>query len=689
MHYRRQLSFLLIFSFFLFSLPGFAQNKTSADSSHVKPQVKKRTGSKKKVVRKYLPGPSSDALLKAAKVAAFKQKNYPKAKELLFRALNRSPNYADIKIFLGRIYDWTNNYDSSKFYFQSVLAKNPANEDAAFGYANLEYFLDHYNDALSIVNSGLKYHPRSKDLISRKKKILAAIKNPTLAKKPLSVKTPSTTLVKINKANPDSLVSNSTLNTSPGNEPAPKLNDTLGNQPPTAIIKENIPEDQKNLVLTTQPIQSRNEKSNISNTGNTGSTGGAGNKGNTNTKGTSTANLDTSSSDDLLILARKAVFDEKNYEKGKGFLYRALKISPTYADVQIFLGRIYTWTNNYDSAKYFFDSALRLKPDYEDAIDAYSDLEYWRDHYHVALGIVESGLRFHPESQDLLYRKAKILTALKEYNNASMIVSELLRINPKNLDALSLRDNIKVLSVKNSLSVGYDFSYFTKQFGNPWHLVGIEYGRVTDLGKIVTRVNLANRFTTNGAQFEVDAYPHISKIFYAYMSLGVPLTNVGIFPNFRAGFSIYANLPASFEAELGFRYLKFSGNPILIYTAYVGKYYKNWLFSERIYLVPSDFSQTISASFTASASYYIGGSSSDDVIGGSIGYGVSPDDRANNIILGTDIQRLGSYKAGVFYKKKISKFDVFNISQGIVGSEYFPGLHGIEVQFGVGITHRF
>jgi hypothetical protein len=47
---------------------------------------------------------SSDGLFQAARSAAFDQKDYPLAKRYCFKALEKSPNYADIRIYLGRLY---------------------------------------------------------------------------------------------------------------------------------------------------------------------------------------------------------------------------------------------------------------------------------------------------------------------------------------------------------------------------------------------------------------------------------------------------------------------------------------------------------------------------------------------------------------------------------------------------------
>ena len=671
MHAKITFIFLLSFTFMTFQKSAKAQVSNKSDTS----KVRKISSVRKRGLTRKNSGLDSDQLLRAAKLAAFKQNNYPKAKSYLYTAMKKSPKYSDIQIFLGRIYGWTGNYDSARYFFTKVLSRDPKNEDAAIAYSDLEYNLDHFDEAKGVIDNGLKYHKNSKDLFSRKKRITLASKNPTAAKT-LDRTAPTITLpAKTNSTVTDAKTDSSTLNTAPpGNEPLTKLLDASGNQPP--VTKEKPLIEKVDLELVNQPPTTKQRVVNAPVV-----------SGSNIAQPTSNPVLDTSSSDDLLVLARKAAFDEKNYEKAKGLLYRAYNKSPEYTDIQIFLGRIYTWTNNYDSAQYFFESAARLKPDYEDATSAYTDLEYFNDHYVRALGIVESGLRFHPQSEDLLLRKAKVLTAMKQYKDANDVVNQLIKINRKSAAALELHDKLRILSAKNDIAFGYDFAYFNKQFPDPWHLFSAEYGRVTDLGKIIGRINFANRFHSNSAQFEFDAYPHISKTFYAYINAGFPLDGkVGIFPKFRSGLSLYANLPASFEAEIGVRYLQFNTSPVFIYTASLGKYIKNWLFTERIYMVPSDFSRTISLSFSVTASYYIGGESADNVIGGSFGYGSSPDDRAQGILA---IQRLNSYHFSVFYKKKISKFDVLSFSEGTYVNEYLPGIHGNEFDFSVGVTHSF
>jgi YaiO family outer membrane protein len=394
---------------------------------------------------------------------------------------------------------------------------------------------------------------------------------------------------------------------------------------------------------------------------------------------------DTSNSDGLLQAARKAAFDRSDYPAAKSYLYRALEKSPDYADIRIFLGRIHSWTKEYDSARYYFNTVLAKDPGYEDAAAALSDVEYWSGQSEKSLAVSEQGLKYHPASQNLLIKKARALNDLRRYKEAETAIEAALLINRNNTEARTLASRIKDLSAKNKMGVSYDYVYFDKQFADAWHLASFEYTRITGIGSVTGRINYANRFKENGVQYEMDAYPHISKTFYAYVNAGYS-DKIGVFPNWRGGFSLYANLPKSYEAELGFRYLKFTSDPTWIYTAYLGKYYKSWLFGLRTYLTPSTFTNTVSASYNASARYYFG--SADDVIGFNAGYGISPDDRLNSIQLDSKI-RLVSYKAGLSFKKKIGKFSVISADGNWFNQEYLPNTKGNQYQLSIGWLQRF
>ncbi|MBC7653322.1 MAG: YaiO family outer membrane beta-barrel protein [Oligoflexus sp.] len=386
----------------------------------------------------------------------------------------------------------------------------------------------------------------------------------------------------------------------------------------------------------------------------------------------------------MLIKARKLAFDDKNYLAAIALTKKALLKSPDYTDVEIFLGRLYTFSGKADSARVTFIEAMRKNPSYEDTYLAYGNLENWNNQSIKALEIVDKGLDYHSKSESLLILKAKILKSLNRYPEANLVLVQTLKFYPKSTEARSLSQSVAYSSAKNTINVGYNQTNFDKQFDDPWHLGSISYGRQTKLGSIIARYNYANRFKKNGSQFEVDLYPKISQIFYAYLSGGYSNT-IGVFPEYRTGFSLYGKLPKSFEAEIGFRTLSFDETTV-IYTASVGKYYKNYWFNLRTYLTPS--SNSISQSFSLHVRYYTGGQ--DDYLSFGIGTGISPDNQRNNIQF--DLRnpyKLKSNNVSFGYNKSIKQTNLISLNFSYENQEYLPQTRGNQFAIGLGLSKIF
>jgi len=392
---------------------------------------------------------------------------------------------------------------------------------------------------------------------------------------------------------------------------------------------------------------------------------------------------DSTSSDGLFQLARKAAFEEKNYPRAIDLSRRALAIAPGYADIRVFLGRVYTWSNMNDSARAAFQYVLSATPENEDAAAAFTDLEYWNNRYDVALKIVNNGLQYNPKSELLLIKKAKVLFAQRQYQSSAEVLAILLQINKSNTEARALAESIKDAIAKNRIGAAYTYTYFDKQFADPWHIVSVDYGRQAKFGSYALRINYANRFKENGVQLEADAYPRINKTLYSYLSFGYS-DNAGVFPKYRAGASLYINLPKSFEAEVGTRYLYFSSST-WIYTLYLGKYYRSFLFGARTYLTPS--SSTISQSYNLMARYYYSGNA-DDYFHVNIGTGISPDDRQAAVLLNSNY-KLISNRASVAWKKSFKRLNIVGIDAGWVNQEYLPKTKGNQLELGISYQRRF
>lgn len=351
--------------------------------------------------------------------------------------------------------------------------------------------------------------------------------------------------------------------------------------------------------------------------------------------------------------ARQAAFDNKDFPLAITLCQQALKKSPDYAEIRTFMGRLYTWTGKLPEARQQFSQVLAKDSINQEALSAASDLEFWNNRPVQALEYCNTALRHYPTDIDIQLKKARILNDLKRTAEAYTIAAQVVQTNPDNANARALADRLKWAASKNMLVVSYDYLYFDKNYNDalhlsPWRLASISYSRSTRIGSVNGQLNYANRFGANGIQTEVDAYPHISKTFYSYLNVGFSGSEP-VFPRFRAGFSLYANLPKSFEAEAGFRYLKFS-DATWIYTMSLSKYAGSFWFNLRTYLVPGN--RDISQTYIGTVRYYFG--TADDFVALAGGTGISPDE-ARNVLLGQDSRKLGSQRASIEFRKSLRR----------------------------------
>ncbi|RYZ54814.1 MAG: YaiO family outer membrane beta-barrel protein [Sphingobacteriales bacterium] len=392
---------------------------------------------------------------------------------------------------------------------------------------------------------------------------------------------------------------------------------------------------------------------------------------------------DNLSADSLYTLARQAAFDDKEYHKAISLGQEALMKNPDYTDVRVFIGRIYTWNNQPDSARLMFDTVINSGKAGADLFSAYTDLEYWNNKDSAALNTVSRGLIQFPGDVPLLYRKALIFNKLKDYRSAALVLDTVLSIDRGHAEARALSMRIRENISLNRIGVRYDYVYFDRQFADAWHLASIDYTRQTKLGSLTARINYANRFARTGLQYELDAYPSISRTFYGYLNIGFS-DSAGVFPKYKGGASLYANLPKAFEGELGVRYLFFT-DPTYIYTVYLGKYYKSFLFGARTYL--SRKSGKLAQTYNVSGRYYFGGA--DDYFSLTLGAGISPDDRLTNVQYDLFAGNLRTYRSAFDLRFSVRTLNVISFGLSFVSQEYLPGTLGNQFQAGVGYIRRF
>ena len=387
-------------------------------------------------------------------------------------------------------------------------------------------------------------------------------------------------------------------------------------------------------------------------------------------------------SDELFKLARTEAFDKSNYPKAIALSKKALESSPNYADIRIFLGRLYTWTDKPDSARLEFKKVLTLNPKNEDALSANFDVEYFNDVYPEALKIADAGLSYYPESEDFTVKKAKALNALERTREAYTVTSDYLKKNQQSKPLAELNQILKNDLRLHSVGVGYSYIYFDKRFTDPWQIASIYYGNSSKKFAYTLGINYANRFKANGTEIEGESYPRIMKGLYAYVGAAAGLSGQGLYPKYRIGVSLYKSLPKSFEAELGIRHLQFSSSTD-VFVLGMGKYLGNNFYNIRSYFTP--FEGTLSASVNLIVKFILN-DNRNDFFGFNLGSGASPDDRSRLL----DVPNLlNSYKAGLDFSHTIKKRSIITVTGTYINEEYRTDIRGNQYNASVSFQHKF
>ncbi len=116
----------------------------------------------------------SDELLFKARDLAFNGMR-DSARVLLRIALEKSPNYADLRILLARTYAWDGRREEARNELKTVLRKQPNYVDAISASIDVELWDDKPEEALRICIAALRKNPNDEDLLLHKAKILRGL----------------------------------------------------------------------------------------------------------------------------------------------------------------------------------------------------------------------------------------------------------------------------------------------------------------------------------------------------------------------------------------------------------------------------------------------------------------------------------------------------------------------------------
>ncbi len=121
-----------------------------------------------------------DALFKAARDTAFAG-HRGAALQMCEVALERSPNYHDIRIFKSRVLAWEKQYEGSRTGLRKVLSQKPKHKDALSALFDVESWSGNTTVALGVADTAVMYYPEISDWRYKLAATHNKLENPKLA----------------------------------------------------------------------------------------------------------------------------------------------------------------------------------------------------------------------------------------------------------------------------------------------------------------------------------------------------------------------------------------------------------------------------------------------------------------------------------------------------------------------------
>jgi YaiO family outer membrane protein len=106
---------------------------------------------------------NTDSLLTVTNRYLNTDKNYAETKRLAHLGIRLAPNYYDFHIALGRACRYTNEMDSARYYFTTVMSKNPKYKEAFVYMAQIELESKNAVPALAVTDKAIQLYPDEQD----------------------------------------------------------------------------------------------------------------------------------------------------------------------------------------------------------------------------------------------------------------------------------------------------------------------------------------------------------------------------------------------------------------------------------------------------------------------------------------------------------------------------------------------
>lgn len=392
---------------------------------------------------------------------------------------------------------------------------------------------------------------------------------------------------------------------------------------------------------------------------------------------------------DSLLLVVKKNYIEKEYDLMKSNIDLGIANSPNYLDYYLFRAKYYQLNKNNFSAIEDLEHIININSEYIDAYYLLISTNYILKNYDEAskyISILENKIK----PQEYYTLLISYYTETKNINKLKKSLKEAISKFEDNESYKVQLDNLNKTYYYNKISYTYNNTVFDVNFQGPWHLNSLEFLMKRNKITVISRLDYADRRSIDqnyitGYQFNLEAYLTTGKKSYSF--LGYSFSNDSPpFPKMKLNYSYFRNYESSFESETGIRYSKFDNLNLITGVVGLSKYYKDYIFSAKLY----------SLFYRDNLSYSIFFKTKKNLINNKIlssynvilGYGQNPDERYLQNIINQRLN-LNSFIAGFGFETITYKNFTFSTQFLLNNQEYQENKYLREFNINLSINYKF
>lgn len=388
-----------------------------------------------------------------------------------------------------------------------------------------------------------------------------------------------------------------------------------------------------------------------------------------------------SSDGDPVAQARQLAFSGKQHrDEALAILKTHLEKETDDTEARTLYGIVLSWQGHYDEARQQLKQVLAGNPTHGDALPALINVEFWSGHPENAEQLTREALAIKPNDIQLLLLRAKALRRLNRDREARAVLDQVLVLDQQNHDARQMRREITATTLTREFLIVHTYDWFSDGRSGQ-HETSLSLKDSTPFGSMIGRINRADRFSTTDYQGELDFYPHFRSGTYGYFNVGYAPRGE-LYPTYRVGADLYQSLPHALEISGGYRRLEFSSG-VDIYTFSLAKYFHNWLFTGRGFIVPGFPGTSGTALF--SARYFLGSEGLHDYLELRYSHGASPAEAQTT----QDIEVLADSRYGFILDKNFGSRWSGTVSGNIAQAQRLGLSHLWQYEAQLGLYFRF